>query len=83
MPPRSRPQKTPKPAAKKLAASKDDRQQTEVSTQTSAFAIKDRVTHRLFGNGVVTAVDGEKLTIKFEDGRVKQIVDYYVTRRKV
>ena len=53
-----------------------------VSAQTSAFAIKDRVSHRLFGDGVVIAVDGEKLTIKFADGRVKQIVDYYVKRDK-
>ena len=30
----------------------------------------------------MTAVDGEKLTIKFADGRVKQIVDYYVKRDK-
>ena len=34
-----------------------------------------------FGDGIVTAVDGEKLTIKFADGREKQILDYYLKRR--
>lgn len=35
----------------------------------------------MFGDGTVTAIDADKLTIKFEDGRIKQIVDYYVKRR--
>ena len=35
----------------------------------------------MFGDGTVTAVDGDKLLIKFKDGRVKQIVDYYVKHR--
>jgi hypothetical protein len=48
----------------------------------------------MFGDGTVTAVDANKLTIKLTDGRVKQIVDadkltirfneivdYYVKRR--
>jgi hypothetical protein len=30
----------------------------------------------------VTAIDADKLTIKFADGQVKQIVDYYVKRRE-
>jgi hypothetical protein len=35
----------------------------------------------MFGPGTVTAVEADKLTIKFADGQVKQIVDYYVNRR--
>jgi hypothetical protein len=29
----------------------------------------------------VTAVESAKLTIKFDDGRVKEIIDAFVTRR--
>jgi len=35
----------------------------------------------MFGEGVVKAIDGERLTIRFKDGRVKQILDYYVKHR--
>jgi hypothetical protein len=47
----------------------------------SGYAIGDPISHSQFGDGVITAIDGEKLTIKFTDGRVKQILDYYVKRR--
>jgi hypothetical protein len=46
------------------------------------YAIGDPVSHPQFGAGDVIGVEGEKLTIKFGDGRVKQIVDYYVKRRQ-
>jgi hypothetical protein len=36
----------------------------------------------MFGDGAVTAVDADNLTIKFKDGRVKQIVDYHVKSRE-
>jgi hypothetical protein len=44
------------------------------------FAIGDLASHPQFGDGTVTAIEKDKLTIEFEDGRVKQIVDYYVKR---
>jgi hypothetical protein len=47
----------------------------------SGYAIGDRKSHQQFGDGVFAAIDGEKLTIQFGDGRVKQILDYYVKRR--
>jgi hypothetical protein len=31
---------------------------------------------------LLTAVECAKLTIKFEDGRVKEIIDAFVTRRR-
>ena len=36
----------------------------------------------MFGDGTVTAVEAGKLTIAFKDGRMKQVVDYYVKRRQ-
>jgi hypothetical protein len=49
---------------------------------TSDYAIGEGVTHPQFGDGTVTDIESDKLTIAFADGRTKQIVDYYVTRRK-
>ncbi len=48
---------------------------------TTKFAIGDDVVHPQFGDELVTDIKGNKLTIKFADGRVKQILDYYVKRR--
>jgi hypothetical protein len=67
-----------KPAAAKLPATSSLQPQ---ATSTAGYAVGDRVSHQKFGAGVVTALDGEKLTIRFADGRTKQIIDYYVTRR--
>jgi hypothetical protein len=46
------------------------------------YAIGDDIAHPMFGDGTVTDTDGDKLMIKFADGRVKQILDYYVKRRR-
>ncbi len=46
----------------------------------SAFAIGDRVFHLKFGNGNVTAVDGNKLTIQFDKAGEKRVVDGFVER---
>jgi DNA helicase II / ATP-dependent DNA helicase PcrA len=46
----------------------------------SEFAIGDRVFHLKFGNGNVTAVDGNKLTIAFDKAGEKRVVDAYVER---
>jgi hypothetical protein len=48
----------------------------------AGYVAGDIITHPMFGEGTVTAVDADKLTIKFKDGRVKQIVEYYVKRRR-
>ncbi len=46
----------------------------------SEFAIGDRVFHQKFGNGNVTAVDGNKLTIQFDRAGEKRVVDSFVER---
>jgi DNA helicase II / ATP-dependent DNA helicase PcrA len=46
----------------------------------SDFAIGDRVFHLKFGNGNVTAVDGNKLTIQFDKAGEKRVVDSFVER---
>ena len=46
----------------------------------SAFAVGERVFHQKFGNGNVTAVDGNKLTIAFDKAGEKRVVDSFVER---
>ena len=46
----------------------------------SSFAAGDRVFHQKFGNGNVTAVDGNKLTIRFDHAGEKRVVDSFVER---
>ena len=46
----------------------------------SRFAVGDRVFHQKFGNGNVTAVDGNKLTIRFDKAGEKRVVDSFVER---
>ncbi len=46
----------------------------------SDFAIGDRVFHLKFGNGNVTAIDGNKLTIAFDKAGEKRVVDSFVER---
>jgi DNA helicase-2/ATP-dependent DNA helicase PcrA len=46
----------------------------------SAFAVGDRVFHLKFGNGNVTAVDGNKLSIQFDKAGEKRVVDSFVER---
>jgi DNA helicase-2/ATP-dependent DNA helicase PcrA len=47
---------------------------------TSSFAVGERVFHQKFGNGDVTAVDGNKLTIRFDHAGEKRVVDSFVER---
>ena len=49
--------------------------------RATGYAVGNKVSHPKFGDGTVTAVDADKLTIKFRGGRVRLIVDYYVRRR--
>jgi hypothetical protein len=50
------------------------------TVSVKGYAMRDPISHPLFGEGVIAAIDGEKLTIEFADGRVKQILDSYVKR---
>jgi DNA helicase II / ATP-dependent DNA helicase PcrA len=47
---------------------------------TSAFTLGDRVFHQKFGNGNITAIDGNKLTIDFDKAGQKRVVDSFVER---
>jgi DNA helicase-2/ATP-dependent DNA helicase PcrA len=47
---------------------------------TSAFMLGDRVFHQKFGNGNITAIDGNKLTIQFDKAGQKRVVDSFVER---
>ncbi|MGZ5989487.1 MAG: ATP-dependent helicase, partial [Rhizomicrobium sp.] len=46
----------------------------------SVFSAGDRVFHQKFGNGNVTHVDGNKLTITFDRAGEKRVVDSFVER---
>ena len=47
---------------------------------TSSFTLGERVFHQKFGNGNVIAVDGNKLTIRFDKAGEKRVVDSFVER---
>ena len=47
---------------------------------TSAFSLGDRVFHIKFGNGNITGIDGNKLTIQFDKAGEKRVVDSFVQR---
>jgi DNA helicase-2/ATP-dependent DNA helicase PcrA len=46
----------------------------------SAFGPGDRVLHLKFGLGIVTAIEGNKLTIDFDEGSRKKVLDSFVRR---
>ena len=46
----------------------------------AGFQMGDRIRHAKFGAGVVVHVDGNKLTIEFEGGVTKRVVDSFVER---
>ncbi len=46
----------------------------------SDYAVGERVFHQKFGNGNVTAVDGNKLTVAFDRAGEKRVVDSFVQR---
>ena len=46
----------------------------------SPFTLGDRVFHQKFGNGNITAIDGNKLTIQFDRAGEKRVVDSFVER---
>jgi len=50
------------------------------SGPASAFTVGDRVFHLKFGNGNITAVDGNKLSIQFDQAGEKRVVDSFVER---
>ncbi|TKT80129.1 UvrD-helicase domain-containing protein [Aquamicrobium sp. LC103] len=50
-----------------------------VSDSPSPFKVGDRVFHQKFGNGNVSAIDGNKLTIDFDKAGQKRVLDGFVS----
>ncbi|HEY7549423.1 MAG TPA: hypothetical protein VH913_07885 [Hyphomicrobiaceae bacterium] len=48
----------------------------------SGYAVGDQISHPIFGEGTVTAIDQNKLTIEFPGNVTKQIIDGYVKHRR-
>ena len=69
--------KTHKSSSRKAAAA-----EASPSIRTTQYAVGDEIAHPKFGEGTVSDTEADKLTIKFTDGRVKQILDSYVKRRR-
>ena len=49
-----------------------------VADQDSRFAVGDRVLHLKFGNGTVSHVDGNKLTVDFDKAGQKRVLESFV-----
>ncbi|MEJ6784365.1 ATP-dependent helicase [Aminobacter sp. Piv2-1] len=49
-----------------------------VATEPSRFKVGDRVFHQKFGNGNISAIDGNKLTIDFDKAGQKKVLESFV-----
>ena len=49
-----------------------------VADEPSAFSVGDRVFHMKFGNGNITTIEGNKLTIAFDKAGEKKVLDGFV-----
>ena len=49
-----------------------------VADTPSTFAVGDRVFHLKFGNGNITAIDGNKLTIDFDKAGQKRVLESFI-----
>jgi hypothetical protein len=68
-------------AVSKKKATKPIREAAASPNEQGKFVIGDKVTHPMFGEGTVTAIDADKLTIKFAQV-IRQIVNYYVKKSR-
>ena len=66
---------------KKVIAQIDEARSSSNNATGSKFAVGELVSHPMFGQGTVTAINADKLTIEFAD-QVREIVDYYVRKSK-
>lgn len=53
-----------------------------VTAYVSDYTVGDHVSHPMFGDGTVTAIDQNKLTVEFPESVTKQIIDGYVKHRR-
>ena len=49
-------------------------------TDTVKYVTGERVFHEKFGYGVISVVEGNKLTIDFDKAGEKRVIDSFVTR---
>ncbi len=71
---------SPAEARRKRGPLTIDGELVAASTQETAFKTGERVLHQKFGSGTVAAVDGNKLTIDFDEAGRKRVVDSFVER---
>jgi len=51
-----------------------------VADTPSQFSVGDRVFHVKFGNGNISAIEGNKLTIEFDKAGQKRVLEGFVER---
>jgi DNA helicase-2/ATP-dependent DNA helicase PcrA len=51
-----------------------------ISEPASAFVAGERVFHQKFGYGLITGVEGNKLTVAFDKAGEKRVIDSFVDR---
>jgi len=68
------------PAKRRLPLTIEGELVAKSTGTVSAFSVGDRVFHQKFGNGNITAIDGNKLTIRFDRAGEKRVVDSFVER---
>jgi hypothetical protein len=76
-----KPPSKPRPKKAKPTTSAAQTEAERPAVRATGYTAGEFVSHPMFGPGTVTAVEADKLTIKFADGQIKQIVYYYVNRR--
>jgi DNA helicase-2/ATP-dependent DNA helicase PcrA len=66
-------------AGRSTSQPKEARDMVIDASAVSAHAAGERVFHQKFGYGIVTAVEGDKLTVEFEKAGRKNVVARFVT----
>ena len=69
-------------AAVKTMANTSEASPASTPFKESKYAIGDLISHPMFGDGTVAAIDANTLSIEFKGNVVKQILDSYVKPRK-
>ena len=69
-------------ASRKTAKPKTPVNEPVAVAYTSKYTVGDHISHPMFGHGSVTAIEENKLTIKFPESVTKQIIDSYVAHRR-
>ena len=69
-------------AAKQATPESSEAAPSSLAPSVSEYTVGAQIFHPMFGEGTVTALDGDKLTIKFADTITKQIRADFVKPRK-